>query len=70
MDLPEATSTLKGDVNLDGVVNLKDCTLLRYYLLEREGVTLTAQQLANAEMDGRPGVDLRDCTAIRKSLIG
>lgn len=70
VDLPEATSTLKGDVNLDGVVNLKDCTLLRYYLLEREGVTLTAQQLANAEMDGRPGVDLRDCTAIRKSLIG
>lgn len=45
------TITAYGDVNLDGIVNSKDCTLLRRYIAGTYEVKLTEQQLINADVN-------------------
>ena len=56
-----------GDINMDGGVDLKDCTLLRYYLVGM--LELNAKQLALADADQNKKVDLKDCTAIRQLCL-
>ena len=55
-----------GDVDLDGKVTLKDCTLLRLYLAEITG--LSDEQLKRADMNQDNVVDLKDCGAIRAKV--
>ena len=62
----EVANFKRGDVDLNGTVEIADATKLQRYLAEYE--TLTAQQLlaADANKDGR--VDVRDVTAIQRAL--
>ena len=55
-----------GDVDLDGKVTLKDCTLLRLYLAEI--TVLSDEQLKRADMNQDNAVDLKDCGAIRAKV--
>lgn len=59
---------IKGDVNLDGAVNIADLVLLQKYLL-RIG-TLTAEQGFNGDMDGDNTLDIFDNVLLRRELIG
>lgn len=58
---------IKGDVNLDGAVNIADLVLLQKYLL-RTG-TLTAEQGFNGDMDGDNILDIFDNVLLRRELI-
>lgn len=58
---------IKGDVNLDGAVNIADLVLLQKYLL-RTG-TLTAEQGFNGDMDGDNTLDIFDNVLLRRELI-
>jgi hypothetical protein len=57
---------LPGDVNADGVINLKDVVQLRRYLADWD-VTINA---ANADVDQLEGVTLRDVTLISRYIAG
>ena len=57
---------LPGDVNADGVIDLKDVVLLRRFLA---GWDVTVN-LSNADVDLREGVDLRDVAYIVRFLVG
>lgn len=58
---------IKGDVNLDGALNIADLVLLQKYLL-RTG-TLTAEQAYNGDMDGDNILDVFDNVLLRRELI-
>lgn len=58
---------IKGDVNLDGAVNIADLVLLQKYLL-RTG-TLTAEQGFNGDMDGDNILDIFDNVLLRRELV-
>ena len=62
-----ANGTLRGDVNGDSFISLKDCTMLKYYFAEL--TILSADQLNRADMDEDGYVTLRDVSAIRKYLL-
>jgi hypothetical protein len=57
---------LPGDVNADGVINLKDAVMLRRYLANW-GVTIS---LENADVDRMDGATLRDVALISRFLAG
>lgn len=58
---------IKGDINLDGAVNIADLVLLQKYLL-RTG-TLTAEQGFNGDMDGDNILDIFDNVLLRRELV-
>jgi hypothetical protein len=66
LDLLGGSVPAKGDVNGDGSVTLKDCTMIRYYLLGM--TTLTAAQITQADMDSDGNLTLKDANMIRSSL--
>ena len=57
----------KGDVNGDGEVDIKDCTLLKYYFAEL--TILSSTQLIRADFTEDDQVTLRDVSAIRRFII-
>lgn len=57
---------LMGDVNLNGVVEIEDATLLQKYLAKLE--SLTAEQLAVAEIDNDGKISISDVTKIQKII--
>ncbi|MBR5620345.1 MAG: hypothetical protein IKW76_11455, partial [Clostridia bacterium] len=57
---------LPGDVNADGVIDLKDVVMLRRYLANWD-VTIN---LANADVDMESDVDVRDVVYITRFLAG
>lgn len=59
---------LRGDVNGDGVINLKDSTLLRNHLIGN--TTLTAEQLERADVNYDGKADLKDVNFIRRAVLG
>ena len=59
-------SALKGDVNDDGVVDLKDLTRIRKYLAGFD----VEINLANADVTGDGEVNLKDLTRMRKYFAG
>jgi hypothetical protein len=63
--IPEKT-TVKGDINQDGSVNISDVILLQKYLLTAE--TLTAQQAAQADLFEDNCLDIFDLIAIKQLL--
>ena len=58
---------VRGDVNLDGKVSLKDVTLLRFFLLK--ATTLTDAQLQRGDMDASGAITLKDVSLIRDILL-
>ena len=64
----EATVTLKGDVDCNGIVNVADCVLLNRYIGEDQAVTLSNQSLANAECDGNIGLTANDAGRLMQFL--
>ena len=62
-----ADEFILGDVNLDGEVTLKDCTLLRMYLADI--VTLNEEQLKRSDVNNDGKVNLKDCGEIRVLVV-
>ncbi len=58
---------LLGDVNLDGEITLKDCSLITYYYLEM--VTLNAEQLLRADVNSDGKHNLKDATRIKQHIL-
>lgn len=56
----------KGDVNLDGVVNINDATAIQRFLAELDD--LSAQQKALADFNGDGDVDISDATDIQIAI--
>ena len=56
-----------GDVNLDGSVNTADAVGLLKYLLTES--TLTAEQAAQADMDGNGKLNAVDLTLLKRMLM-
>lgn len=57
----------KGDINLDGSVNVADLTLLTKYLLGSEG--LAKEKIKPADMNGDGSTDVFDLVRLRKKII-
>ncbi len=63
-----AKSNKKGDVNLDGNIDLLDVAAIRNYVTGQ--ISLTEAQKANADVDGNIGVTLEDATYLRFYILG
>ena len=63
-----ATTELKGDVNGDGKVNVKDATAIQKHIADL--ITITAEGLVLADADGSGIVNIKDATAIQKHVAG
>jgi len=61
--IESGSDRLPGDINEDGTVDLKDVTILRRFVAEWEGVTISA---ANSDVDGDGEIDLKDVTVLRR----
>ena len=57
-----------GDVNGDGVVNMKDLTMLKKYVAG--SVSLGDIILANIDIDGDGSIGIKDIPALRKLIAG
>ena len=67
---PFETVNLKGDVDCNGAVQIADAVLLARYLAE-DPVTVTAQGLLNAELDGNPeSLDAGDFAKLLQIIAG
>ena len=75
---PSAPLPVPGDANRDGTVDLSDAILIRqvaanpgkYGADGTDGNRITAQGLANADVDGVAGVDTNDAQRIQRRLLG
>ena len=54
-----------GDVNKDGVIDIKDATYLQLFLIEKDGYTVT-KELGDFNKDGK--LNVSDVTAIRRFI--
>ncbi len=63
----ENTDILYGDADGDGVINAKDVTVLRRYLVGGWNVTV---DLANADVDGDGTINVKDVMILRRFLAG
>ena len=62
-----ADTVLLGDVNLDGKVSLKDCTLIRFAVTQQ--LTLTEEQQLRADVNEDQKVQLKDASIIRYWIL-
>ena len=62
----EPITSIIGDTNLDGTINIRDCTAIQRHLCELE--TFTAEQLALADTNGDGEVDIADATHLQLYL--
>lgn len=67
-EFAQAGTQYRGDVNQDGVVNLKDVTLLRRILSEGDGSVSIDSRIMDVNGDGV--VNLKDITYLRRYLAG
>lgn len=66
-DVSEVGGVLLGDVNIDGLVDLKDAVILRRYLSGGWNVTIVE---SNSDVNGDHAVDLKDAALIIRYLAG
>ena len=66
---PFAVKDKKGDIDCSGAVQIADAVLLARYLAE-DAVTVTAQGLVNAELDGDTGLTAGDLSVLLQYLAG
>ena len=59
---------LKGDVDVNGSVNVSDAVLLNRYIAEDSAVTVSEQGLLNADMGGAVGVTAEDAATLLRML--
>ncbi len=59
--------TLKGDVNLDGIVDIRDVTTLNQYIIK--AVSLDSKAMANANVISDTAVDISDLGQLKKFII-
>ena len=57
-----------GDVDKNGSVNIKDCTMIQKALVDI--IVLDKEQEKLADYDGNGRVSIQDCTAIQKKIAG
>ena len=65
---PAASTVLKGDVNLDGVVDMKDAAALQRHVLKMTEIT-DANALAVAELTGDGIIDMKDAAKLTQYAI-
>ncbi len=65
-----SVSTLKGDANCDGKVEIADATLILQFLTNKDEYQLTDQGMLNADCDGDPGVTASDALKIQQLDAG
>ncbi len=63
-------STVKGDVNCDGLLKINDVILLNRFLAEDITAVVSEQGLLNAETDGNPLLTTDDAILILQALAG
>lgn len=63
----ENFTVLRGDVNVDNLVNVKDAVLLARYV-GNESVVLSDQALRNAELDGNDSINTDDLTKLLRII--
>ena len=59
---------MKGDIKIDGIIDVKDVTLLRRYLSDNKKYPLDATQLLAAEILEDGNIDVKDVTLLRRYL--
>ena len=57
-----------GDVNLDGVINITDATMIQKYLVGQ--ITFTDEQIRLADFNGDGRISVTDATDIQKRVVG
>ena len=68
VEVYESSKTLLGDVNFDGKVTLKDCTLIKYHIVGK--LALNSKQQAVADVNGDGKISLLDATEISYYILG
>ncbi|WP_296795921.1 carbohydrate binding domain-containing protein [Ruminococcus sp.] len=64
-------STLYGDVNTDGVVNILDAVLVKQYIKNPNKTYISMQGIVNADVNNvGDGITADDATAIQKYVVG
>lgn len=58
----------KGDVNLDGIIDITDVTYIQLYLAS--SISLNDTQLENANVDGADILDINDATYLQRAIAG
>lgn len=67
---PEVTVSLYGDANCDGKVDISDAVLIKCYLLNSSSYPISAQGLANSDVQGnKNGVNAQDAVTIQKYIL-
>ena len=61
-------STIKGDMNCDGVTDISDAVMLARFLTADAGVMPSDQGVVNADCDAIAGVTADDLTAILRAI--
>ncbi len=64
----EPGQALKGDADENGIVNVKDASLIQKHVAGSS--KLTALGMANAEVDGNGEINIKDATLIQKYVAG
>ncbi len=64
----EPQTTLRGDVNDDGAVDVKDAVMLARYVGGDATASLTEKGERNAELDGKAGISPTDLTTLLRAL--
>lgn len=67
-EVPEQSGAVKGDVNLDGSVNIADAVMMQHFLL-RDLKVLNSQGRENADMDSDGRLDAFDMALLRKAIM-
>ncbi|MGN0452927.1 MAG: dockerin type I repeat-containing protein, partial [Ruminococcus sp.] len=63
-----ADSTIIGDADGNGIINVKDATAIQKHVAGI--ITLTNQELANADFNADGVVNVKDATAVQKKVAG
>lgn len=69
-DYSSDVSTISGDANLDGKITVSDAVTVLQYLANRRKYPLSNEALANADIDGEPGITGNDVVAIQRIDAG
>ncbi|MCD8215376.1 MAG: dockerin type I repeat-containing protein [Clostridiales bacterium] len=63
-----STTVVKGDVNIDGSINVKDVILLRQYIAKWSSATLTDEQIEAANVNGDDSINVKDVILLRQYI--
>ena len=64
------TEGVKGDANTDGSVDIADVVAIAAYVSDPKTNALTAQGIANADVQGDNGINATDALTVQQYLAG